>query len=46
MVGGSMQELLRRRGVPRAWESGQKLVSIMNPNKYRAAEFLLRYHEV
>jgi DNA excision repair protein ERCC-3 len=40
-----MKELLLKRGLSRAWESGQKLLSIMNPNKFRAAEFLLRHHE-
>ena len=46
MSKGAMAELLRRAHVPMAWErGGQKLLSIMNPHKFRAAEYLLRKHE-
>jgi len=46
MTKGAMAELLRRAHGPMAWErGGQKLLSIMNPCKFRAAEYLLRKHE-
>jgi len=46
MEGNHMRELLNRSDLPKSWEmGGQKLLSIMNPNKFRAAEFLLRKHE-
>lgn len=41
-----MAELLRRSEQKMAWErGGQKVVSIMNPNKFRAAQFLLAKHK-
>ena len=42
---GFMAEILKRRGLSHAWER-QKLLAIMNPNKFRAAERLLRHHQV
>eukprot|EP00614_Pseudopedinella_elastica_P018884 CAMPEP_0172644402 /NCGR_PEP_ID=MMETSP1068-20121228/239190_1 /TAXON_ID=35684 /ORGANISM="Pseudopedinella elastica, Strain CCMP716" /LENGTH=1026 /DNA_ID=CAMNT_0013458601 /DNA_START=179 /DNA_END=3259 /DNA_ORIENTATION=+ len=45
MAAASMSELLFREHKPHAWEQGgQKKLAIMNPNKLRAAEFLLRRH--
>ena len=41
----SMKELLEREHLPQSWRfGGQKLLSIMNPNKFRAAEFLVNKH--
>jgi DNA excision repair protein ERCC-3 len=46
MDGHHMREVLARSAKPHAWENGgQKLISIMNPNKFRVAEYLLRHHE-
>lgn len=44
-----MTEAFMRESLPRgdqryAWRSGMESLAIMNPNKFRAAEFLLRHH--